>query len=542
MYLELAEQLQKNTYRAFTRSDTIVIDNGSHECRAGYAGEDPQMVFRNVLYRQKAQTSIEMFQGAVAKTMFDGDVVVNLEILEGMIDEVLRYLKPERLVNLVFTEKLYSPTHVDVVRFLFEVYGFERIQIGVDSCYACLHNLGGESCMVVDMSHSATTCLVIKSGDVVDGYKINFGGNAAGEYLSAVMFNKFFDSKKNYRSLLQHLRCADDYDREAVAILEEMQRGDYSKNYFLDEDFEVPSEEVVDRKQKRCGTPTPNAMPEVDMELLGADDADLDADGIREKKKQKILYHSTLYRLKMRVEKVLKSVSGCIAQTEEEEEKMRDLEGFVERKKSEFQSLKRELEMRSKLRKDVKNRKTYEFQIRFKEGELSADEQALAERIRSAEDPEQEDRILGALQEITTKIRELDPLFEPYSADTVDLLNGHFIGRMNVNVDLLRIPEILFSPSIIGLDQMGLSEIMEDVSRKYEVRKVFLTGGFSQIAGIAERIEREMTSMSLVGPVEVARARDPVLDAFRGAGFSAMFPTYTRAQFEELGPEEMTGQ
>jgi len=63
--------------------------------------------------------------------------------------------------------------------------------------------LNGEDCMIVDMSHSAVSCLVIKNENIVDVYKINFGGNAASEYLSALMFNKFFDSKKNYKDLIK---------------------------------------------------------------------------------------------------------------------------------------------------------------------------------------------------------------------------------------------------------------------------------------------------------------------------------------------------
>lgn len=539
MYLELTDQLQRNKYRKYSKSDTIVIDNGTHECKAGYAGGEPQMVFRNVLYRCRSDTSIESFQGASVRAMFDGDVVVNLEVLENAIDEILNYLKPDRLVNLIFTEKLCSPTHVSVVKFLFEVYRFERVQIGVDSCYSYLGNMNGEDCMVVDMSHSAVTCLVIKDMRIVDGHKINFGGNAAGEYLSALMFNKFFDSKKNYRNLIPYLRCSSNYDEESVEIFEMMRAGDYSKNYFLNEEFEVANEELVCRKQKRCSTPTPAAMPEVDMGLISTADTDLDAEGIREKRKQKILYHSTLYRFRSRVERCLERIADAIQQTEEEYERLEDLEGFIERKKGEFQRLKRELEMRSKLRRDVKNRKTYEFQIKFKEGELTDDERALVERIKDAEDPDREDKILDDLKNLVSKIREVDPGFEPYTADTVDIVNGYFIGRMNANIDLLRVPEILFSPSIIGLDQMGLSEIMEDVSRKHGVRKVFLTGGFSQIEGIDRRIRDEMTSMSFVGEVDVVRAGDPVYDSFKGATFSDMFPVYTIEQFERLGAEGM---
>lgn len=538
MYLELQNPQCRSKYGKYAKGDTIVIDNGSYECKAGYSGDGPQMTFRNVLYRHKTTSSIENFQGATPKTMFDGDVVTNFEVLEHVVDEILEYLKPEKPKNLIFMEKVYSPTHNDLVRFLFDVYGFERIQVGVDGYYSYLWNFGGEDGMVIDMSHSATTCLVIIERRIVDVYKINFGGWAAGEYLSAVMSNRFFDGKRNYRSLVQHLRCSKDYGREAVEILEEMRAGDYSRNYFLDEELEAAKEKPVDKKQKRCVTPTPpGSVPEIDVNLLGMADADLGAEEVKEKKKQKILYHSTLHRLKTRVEKCLERLSMLISSAEDEKEKLEGLDGFICRKKAEFQGLKRELEMRSKLRRDVKNRKTYEFQVRHKEGVLTADEEVLIRKIKDAEDLDKEDGIVESLKTLISQIKELDPHFEPYTADTVDLLNGGFIGRMNVNVDLLRIPEILFSPSIIGLDQMGLTEIMEEVCRKYHVKKVLLTGGFSQIKDIDTRIVDEMRSMSFVGEVEVVRAKDPVNDPFRGATFCDAFPTYTLEQHIQSGIE-----
>ncbi|CAD26557.1 ACTIN-RELATED PROTEIN [Encephalitozoon cuniculi GB-M1] len=531
MYLELRNPLDKNRYEKYSKTDTIVIDNGTYECKAGYCGESPQMVFKNVLYRQKSVSSIENFQGASPKTMFDGDVVTNFEVLEHVIDKILGYLKPEKLRNLIFTEKVFNPTHEELVRFLFDVYGFEKIQIGVDSYYSCLWNLGAEDCMIVDMSHSATTCLVIQEGRIADVYKINFGGRSAGDYLSALMFNKFFDGKKNYRALIPHLRCSPDYRRESIEILEEMKAGDYSRNYFLDEELEVLRERPADKKQKICAVPSASsAVPEIDARLLSTADAELGAEEIKEKKKQKILYHSTLHRLRVRVERSLERLSSHISLMEDEREKLENLEEFISRKKAEFQGLKRELEMRSKLRRDAKNRKTYEFQVRFKEGELTPDEKILIEKIQDAEDLDKENKILESLKGLVHEIKELDPHFEPYVADTTDLLNGHFIGRMNANVDLLKIPEIVFSPSIIGLDQMGLTEIMDEVSRKYRVKKVFLTGGFSQIKDIDARIKSEMTSMSFVGEVEVVRAKDPIGDPFRGATFCEAFPTYTLEQ------------
>jgi actin-related protein 5 len=548
MHINLEDIPYRNKYEPCTRSDTIVVDNGTYECRAGYANSPPQMVFRNLLYKSRDQSGIESFQGATPKSMFDADVVINFEVLEGTMDAIIDYLRPEKLRNLIFTEKICSPMHTALVSFLFDVYGFEKIQVGVDSCYSYLYNMKGEDCLVIDMSHSAVTSIVILGGKIVECYKINFGGKAAGDYLAALMPTKCRDSRKSYRSLVPFLRCSLDYNREAVEILEMMRRGDHSRSYFLtnetaDEAAASRStaetqEPMQKRRKKSTASQTSVAMPDIDMALLNTSDAELDAEGVKEKKKQKILFHSTLYRFKQRIEKCLERMCDVIGSTKEERDKLVDLDGFVKRKKEEFEVLKRELEVRSRTRRNAKNRKTYEFQIKFKEGMLSEEEKALIEKIKDAENLEKEDLLLEKLGVLGFRIRELDPSFEPYKPGTLELLTGEAIGSSNANVDLIRVPEILFSPSIVGSEQMGLSEVLEEVARRFGVREVFLTGGFSRMEGIETRILNEMRSFSF-NDVNVVRARDPVDDAFKGATLASMFPIYTLEEHKRLGAEKM---
>lgn len=46
---------------------------------------------------------------------------------------------------------------------------------------------------------------------------------------------------------------------------------------------------------------------------------------------------------------------------------------------------------------------------------------------------------------------------------------------------------------------------------------MFATGGFSQVSGFDARLKRDLTSVLPVGaPINVTRARDPCLDAWRG--------------------------
>ncbi|KAJ2709258.1 Nuclear actin-protein involved in chromatin remodeling [Coemansia spiralis] len=96
--------------------------------------------------------------------------------------------------------------------------------------------------------------------------------------------------------------------------------------------------------------------------------------------------------------------------------------------------------------------------------------------------------------------------------------------QLHLNVERIRVPEIIFRPSLVGLDQAGLLETIDGILRRTGnrlslVNNVFVTGGgFSQVPGILERLERDIRSTVLAGaPIAVRRAADPLRDAWRGA-------------------------
>lgn len=99
-------------------------------------------------------------------------------------------------------------------------------------------------------------------------------------------------------------------------------------------------------------------------------------------------------------------------------------------------------------------------------------------------------------------------------------------------------PEVVFQPSIAGVDQAGLTEIAEDILMQRLVndisaasaannntsvaarvsKDIFLTGGYSMFQGFEERLRSELRSV-LPAEIElgVRRAKDPILDAWKGA-------------------------
>lgn len=116
-----------------------------------------------------------------------------------------------------------------------------------------------------------------------------------------------------------------------------------------------------------------------------------------------------------------------------------------------------------------------------------------------------------------------------------------------MNVERYRVPEVLFQPQMIGLDQSGITEIIATILKHQSperttatVSNVFLTGSHT-FAGMEARLERDLQMLMPQGaPVKIWRAADVQLDAWRGAAKWASVTVdsncfITRHQYDEMG-------
>jgi actin-related protein 5 len=124
--------------------------------------------------------------------------------------------------------------------------------------------------------------------------------------------------------------------------------------------------------------------------------------------------------------------------------------------------------------------------------------------------------------------------------------------QIHLNVERIRVPEVVFQPAIAGVDQAGVVEIAADIlmqrvtavaDRTAMLKDVFLTGGNTLFQGFEERLAKELRA---VLPVEaeltLRRAKDPLLDAWKGAASWAKEDgigraAITRAEYLEKGSE-----
>ncbi|CAN3374379.1 hypothetical protein DIURU_000742 [Diutina rugosa] len=128
--------------------------------------------------------------------------------------------------------------------------------------------------------------------------------------------------------------------------------------------------------------------------------------------------------------------------------------------------------------------------------------------------------------------------------------------QMHLNIERIRVPEILFQPHMAGLDQAGVTEVASDLfHRRLDgnfspggesyamIQDVFLTGGLCHLPNITDRVQSELTAVLPQGaPLHVRQARNCDLDPWRGmrkwANSEDSKNGYiTRKEYDELGPE-----
>lgn len=529
--LDTSERQSKNIINEpkDTSNNTIIIDNGTFELKAGFR-DDLCIVSRNRLYKNKERVSLEPFPSSSVKTMFDGDVVVGLDVFELTIDQVLSHLKPNSLDNLIITSTPYSPTEEEMIKLLFEVYKFNKIQIGYDFIY-CYHKyFDRKDCVIVDLKYSGIIVCVIKDNAIKDIYKMNFGGKELLEYINYNMTIKYKESRKDYKGLVNYIRVSDDYEKEAISIYHEMCNGIYDRCVFLTDPVTAKNTEPQVKKSKKS-VQSAMVIPQIDYQILDTPDGNLNKDELKEKRRQKMIFCSTMSRLKVKIEKLFQEFNDSISSLEDELEKQSNLSRYISRKKERFNTLKRELELRDQLRRESKNKKSREFGIKYKEGILTPEEQDIRNKIIDAEDEEQERQIIEAVDRLAAEIVELDPDFIPFFANTVEILWGDIVGRQCVNIELIKWPEIFFNPSIIGSEYMGLSEIFENVFMDNQIENVLVCGGFSFIPNIDNRIRSEIQCLLRDSKVNLVKATNPTEDPFYGCRFSELLPVYTSDQY-----------
>jgi actin-related protein 5 len=252
----------------------------------------------------------------------------------------------------------------------------------------------------------------------------------------------------------------------------------------------------------------------------------------------------------------------------DEEKRENDLEGWLQERRNARAELVQKMKDRERLKADLGNRKSLASQIRMKSIANLASDAPTKKRRRGGDDDtfgandddwgvyrqiavgegsdDEEEEDLGAsLKTLEADLLKYDPEFtDQHTLDaqtdwTKSLVHAFLRGprpfdhtsqqeahQLHLNVERIRVPEVIFQPAIAGLDQAGIVEIAADIltqrlggpPQDEILRDIFLTGGSTLFHNFDERLREGLrASLPAGAPLATRRAKDPVLDAWKGA-------------------------
>ncbi|EIN13328.1 actin-like ATPase domain-containing protein [Punctularia strigosozonata HHB-11173 SS5] len=324
--------------------------------------------------------------------------------------------------------------------------------------------------------------------------------------------------------------------------------------------------------------------------LVDVPDAELDEDQIKEKRKQKLMKAGYDARQRAKREKEREREERLADEQRERDERERDLTGWADKLKRDHAAIVTKMKGRARRRLELTDRKSAAAQARMKSiANLAAEEKvgrkkrkvggedtfgaddadwAIYRKINAEVESSDEEDDLIRLQEVEAKLLEHDPLFTV--EDTLASITnrrsalitafkpvyeeGDLIGkyRIHLNTERWRVPEAWFSPSMAGVDSAGLGEVLQNVLSRFSeaekgrlVKNVFVTGSPSQLPGLVPRLHASLRPiLPPEMPLEIVRAADPALDAWKGMAAYAKTDEFktvgvTRAEYEEWGGERV---
>jgi actin-related protein 5 len=335
-------------------------------------------------------------------------------------------------------------------------------------------------------------------------------------------------------------------------------------------------------------------VEEPDFSLLEVPDDQLDEAGIKQKRHQRLMKSNHEARARAKAEKEKEKARIAEERRIDEERRENDLEGWLQDRRNARADLIQKMKDRERLRADLGNRKSLASQIRMKSIANLASDNPTKKRRRGGDDDnfgandddwgvyrqiatgegsdEEEEEDLGmSLKTLEADLLKYDPDFtDQHTLDaqtdwTKSLVHAFLRGprpfdpksqaeahQIHLNVERIRVPEVIFQPSIAGVDQAGIIEIAADIlTHRLNgvgnlgdfLKDIFLTGGSSLFKNFDERLRDGLrAALPADSPLVIRRARDPVLDAWRGAARWAGTGAWksaaiTREEYQEKGAE-----
>ena len=376
----------------------------------------------------------------------------------------------------------------------------------------------------------------------------------------------------------------------------------------LDED-EIKDEAQLDKmvkdieksvrkaRNKDLGNPEPVEVEEIQtFPLLDIPDEQLDEAGLKQKRHQRLMKSGVEARARAKAEKEQERARVATEERLDNERRQNDLEGWLRDRRVERTHLLQRIKDRERQKADLGNRKSLASQMRMKTlANLASDTPGKKRRrgnddddfgkndddwgvyrtvqTGDASDEEEEEDLDATMKNIEAQLLKYDPNFTEESTMaaqmdwTKSLMHAFLRGprpydpesqqeknQIHLNVERIRAPEVIFQPSIAGIDQAGIVDIAADMinhgfpntkDRDAMLRDIFLTGGNTLFNGFEDRLQAELRAvLPAEANIKLRYASDPLLDAWKGAAQWAAETNHrqhfvTRGEYQERGSEYM---
>ncbi|THH11372.1 hypothetical protein EW145_g710 [Phellinidium pouzarii] len=193
---------------------------------------------------------------------------------------------------------------------------------------------------------------------------------------------------------------------------------------------------------------------------------------------------------------------------------------------------------------------------------------AIYRKINNAAASSDEDEDLARLETVEQKLLAHDPTFQEehtYSAlaqrrsALIQAFRPQYFegdpagaARVHLSTERWRACETWFSPGMAGVDSAGLGEVVQNILARFNeqekgrlVKNVFVTGAPSQLPELIPRLHNAMRPILPPDmPLNITRADNPTLDAWRGMAECSLNDTYwknsvSNEEYNEWGGERI---
>ena len=543
------------------------------------------------------------------RSPYDRDVVTHYEAAEHLLDHTFAHLgldtEGEVQHPVLVTEAVAQPNSCRQLynQLLFELYNVPAAGYGIDSLFSLGHNMAGvRDALVLSLGHQTLHILPVVGGQAVlnKARRVNIGGAQMSHYLQRSLQLKYPNHINNI-NLGRAEKIFTDHAKIVVDFFDQLKLwkdADYYDNNVvkIQLPFSVAAKpppadpEILKAKRQELAKRLVELNAKKRDEKLIVDEAALKEmlivkeyfdQGNHSKftKSMTRLNFSPpdIHQLQLQIDKLSFKIQRAkeakskydlgIQEVKMEPEIKKKREDMTEKEKQEYDNW--IVSVRKKL-EDIRERK--QARLHRKQQMVKRRTAASQERMRIisqlAKNTKKEDTFglndddWEVYKQISMDGGDSDSEEENLqSAEYEAVLREHDpraeeeVGRDNpewhqihLGPEVMRTPQILFQPSLMGHDQAGLAELIQFVLAQFPAdtahtlaNNVFLTGGLANLRGLQPRLEAELLAMRpFRSTFKVTRAADPSQDAWRGASSAAAADTHqqmflSRQKYEECG-------